>query len=740
MAKGKKKIIESSVPAAIENQRITDVLETNYMPYAMSVIVSRAIPAIDGFKPAHRKLLYTMYKMGLLTGARTKSANVVGQTMKLNPHGDASIYETLVRLTSGKESLLHPFVDSKGTFGKQYSDMDFAAPRYTEVKLAKICEELFGSIDKDSVDFVDNYDGTMKEPEILPTTYPNILVSPNLGIAVGMAINICSFNLAEVCDATSEYIKRPNMKEEELLDILIAPDFPTGGYIIYDREQLLEIYKTGRGRFKLRGKWKYNSKDNSIEITEIPYTTTGEKIKNSIIDLVKAGKIKDISDVRDEIDIEGLRITIDLKRSADHEKVIARILKSTTLEDGFYCNFNILTGGTPSTLGILGILDEWVAFRIECLRREYLHELCKKQDKLHLLKGLKKILLDIDKAIKIIRGTESENDVVPNLMKGFDIDKIQAEYVADIKLRNLNREYIINRISDIEDLEKEINELNDLLSDDKKIKKVIIKQLAEIKKKYGKPRKTMLLDESEAVSTEIAEEVEDYPAVIFVTAEGYFKKCTIQSLRGSDVQKVKEGDEIVFSQETTNKAEVLFFTTKAQVYKAKLDDFEASKASALGDYVPAKLGFDEDEMLVSALAVTDYSGEIVLFYENGKAVSIPADVYQTKTNRKKLTKAFNDVAKLISAYFLGEAKEFLMLSQDHKALLISGDQVNKKTTRTSAGSTLFTLKKNDVIVKVAPYYDTLPRLQKESKYRKRSLPAAGVIFEDYDPNCTQQTL
>ena len=740
MAKGKKKLILSGEHAPIDNQRITDVLETNYMPYAMSVIVSRAIPAIDGFKPAHRKLLYTMYKMGLLNGSRTKSANVVGQTMKLNPHGDSSIYETLVRLTSGKESLLHPFVDSKGTFGKQYSDMAFAAARYTEVKLAKICEELFSGIDKDSVDFTDNYDGTMKEPEILPTTFPNILVSPNLGIAVGMAINMCSFNLAEVCDATSEYIKRPDLKAEELLDILIAPDFTTGGYIIYDREQLLEIYKTGRGRFKLRGKWKYNAGDNSIEITEIPYTTTGEKIKSSIVELVKSGKIKDISDVRDEIDIEGLRITIDLKRSADHEKIIAKILKSTTLEDGFSCNFNILTGGTPTTLGILGILDEWVAFRLECLRREYLFELSKKQDKLHLLIGLKKILLDIDKAIKIIRGTDNEDDVVPNLMKGFDIDRIQAEYVADIKLRNLNREYIINRISDIEDLEKEIAELKDILSDDKKIKKIIIKQLAEIKKKYGKPRRTLLLEESEAVNTEIAEEVEDYPAVVFVTSEGYFKKCTMQSLRGSDVQKVKEGDEIIFRQETTNKAEVLFFTTKAQVYKAKLDDFEASKASALGDYVPAKLGFDEDELLVSALALTEFIGEIVLFFEDGRAVSIPSEVYQTKTNRKKLTNAFYGGAKLISAYFLNEAKEYLLLSKENKAMLINGEQVNKKTTRTSSGSTLFTLKKNDKINKVTPYYDTLPRLQKESKYRKRNLPASGVLYEDFDPEFTQQKL
>ncbi|HBL84098.1 MAG: topoisomerase IV [Clostridiales bacterium GWF2_38_85] len=740
MAKSKKTIEKSDITVKVDNQGITSFLETNYMPYTMSVIVSRAIPAIDGFKPSHRKLLYTMYKMGLLGSSRTKSANVVGQTMKLNPHGDASIYETMVRLTAGKEALLHPFVDSKGTFGKQYSDMAYAASRYTEVKLSKICEEIFTGIDKDSVDFVDNYDSTTKEPWLLPTSFPNVLVSPNIGIAVGMASNICSFNLAEVCDATIEFLKKPKMSEEELLDILIAPDFSTGGSILYDRKQLLEIYKTGRGSFKVRGKWRYDQKNNCIEIIEVPYTTTIEKIKSVIIDMVKSGKLKDISDVRDEIDIGGNKLTIDLKRSADYEKIIAKLLKGTSLEDDFGCNFNILTGGTPSTLGIIGILDEWTAFRVECLRREYMFDLGKKQEKLHLLKGLKKLLLDIDKAIKIIRNTENEVEVVPNLMKGFSIDEIQAEYVADIKLRNLNREYIINRISDIEGLEKDIDELNIVLSDDQKIKKIIQKQLTEIKKKYSKPRKTLLLDAENAVSVDIADEIEDYPVMIFVTAEGYFKKCTIQSLRGSDVQKVKDSDTVIYKQETTNRAEIMFFTTNAQVYKAKLDDFDQSKASALGDYIPAKLGFDADENLVSAISTFDYSEEVVLFFENGKAVAIPSEVYQTKTNRKKLTNAFFDNSRLIAAYRSNEAKEYLLLSKDNKALLINEKQINRKTTRTSSGSNIFTLKKNDVIIKATPYYDDSPKLEKESKYRKRNLPATGVIFEDYDINLTQQTL
>lgn len=739
MAKKKNKN-KIEVEAPIENQGITDVLEKNYMPYAMSVIISRAIPAIDGFKPAHRKLLYTMYKMGLLNGNRTKSANVVGQTMKLNPHGDSSIYETMVRLTTGKETLLHPLVDSKGSFGKQYSDMIYAASRYTEVRLAKICEAIFDGIDRDAVDFVDNYDGTMKEPELLPTAYPNILVSPNLGIAVGMAINICSFNLGEVCDATCEYIKNPKMTEEDLLKILVAPDFSTGGYLMYDKVQLLEIYKTGRGRVKLRGKWHYDTEENIIVITEIPYTTTVEKIKSTVVDLVKSGKLKDVSDVRDEIDINGLRLAIDLKRSADYEKIIARILKSTTLEDSFHCNFNILTGGVPTTLGILGILDEWLAFRLECLRREYMFDLAKKQDRLHLLRGLKKILLDIDKAIKIIRNTESESAVLPNLMAGFEIDKLQAEFVAEIKLRNLNREYIINRISDIEELEKEIAELFDLLSDDRKIKNNIRKQLMDIKKKHAKPRRTLLLEESETDIIDIIDEVEDYPVTIFVSEEGYFKKCTAQSLRGNDIQKTKEGDKIIFSQETTNIAEMLFFTTKAQVYKAKLDDFDASKASALGDYVPVKLNFDEDELLVFAIVVTDYNGELLLFFEDGRAVNIALDSYQTKTNRKRLTNAFNASSKLVAAYKFDESKEYLMISSENKALLVPGGKIAKKATRSAAGSILFNLKKEDLIASVTPYYDSLPRLEKESKYRKRSLPASGVLYEAADASYTQQKL
>lgn len=741
MAKRKKDIINDSEKEAppIE-QRITEVLETNYMPYAMSVIVSRAIPEIDGFKPAHRKLLYTMYKMGLLTGPKQKSAKVVGQTMVLNPHGDAAIYETLVRLTTGKESLLHPFIESKGSFGKHYSDMAYAAARYTECKLAPIAQELFDGIDKDAVDFVDNYDGTTTEPVVLPTTFPNILVSANLGIAVGMSSNICSFNLNEVCEAAIAYLSDSNFTVDKLLGILKAPDFPTGGLLIYNRKKLYDIYKTGRGSLKLRAKYSYDKSNNCIEITQIPYTTTVEKIKDAIVKQYKEGKLKEINDVRDEIDINGLKLTIDLKRGVDYEKLMAKLFKTTTLEDDFPCNFNILVGGSPRVMGILDILEEWTAFRIECLRRTYIYDLGKKSDKLHLLYGLKEILLDIDKAIKIIRTTENEKDVVPNLMAGFKIDEVQAEFVADIKLRNLNREYILKRIDEIDQLEKDIEELKGLIASDRKIKNVIIKQLKEVSKKYGVPRKTMLIYEDDIEPYEPEEAVEDYPVVVFLSREGYFKKCTTASLRGNDVQKFKENDSLLFSEETTNAAEVLFFTTNAQVYKAKLYDFEDQKASNLGDYIPAKLSFDEGEKVVSAVILKNYEGGLVLFFENGRAVKIPTSVYQTKTNRRKLTSAFYDGSPLVAVFKAGTAKEYLLRADNARALLVGEAQISEKTTRTSYGATVFTLKKDARIVSVVPYNDACPKLIKENKYRKDKLPSAGVVFEDFDAELNQQTL
>lgn len=741
MAKKKTNNIEEPDKIAeVLDVNITEVLETNYMPYVMTVIVSRAIPDIDGFKPAHRKLLYSMYKLGLLTGAKQKSAKVVGQTMVLNPHGDASIYETLVRLTTGKESLLHPFIESKGTFGKQYSDMAFAASRYTECKLAPIAEEIFDGIDKDAVDFMDNYDGSTTEPIVFPTSFPNILVSPNTGIAVGMACSICSFNLNEVCEATIAFLNNENLTVDQLLGILKAPDFSTGGLLIYNREKLYEIYSTGRGSVKVRAKYSYDKANNCVEITEIPYTTTLERIKDAITKQYKEGKIKDITDIRDEIDINGLRLTIDFKRGADYERIMARLFKSTTLEDDFPCNFNILTGGTPRVMGILEILDEWTAFRIESLRRTYIFDLGKKNDKLHLLYGLKEILLDIDKAIRIVRNTENDKDVVPNLMKGFGIDEIQADYVADIKLRNLNREYILKRIDEIEQLEKDIEELKNLISSDKKIKNQIIKQLKAISQKYGIPRKTYLVYEDEIELDFPVEVVEDYPVVIFLSKEGYFKKCTLASLRGNDIQKYKENDELMYSAETSNAAEILFFTSKAQVYKAKLDDFDDQKASNLGDYVAAKLSFDDGERVVAGLVLKNYEGQLVLFFENGKAVIIPTASYQTKTNRKKLTAAFYDGSPLVAAYKAGTAGEYLLRSDNAHALLINEKQITEKTTRTSYGSAVFTLKKNQKIVSVIPYNDNAKKLIKESKYRKTALPSAGAVFEDYDPELNQQTL
>ena len=740
MAKKKAKIIEPEIISEPVDVKITNVLEDNYMPYAMSVIVSRAIPEIDGFKPAHRKLLYTMFKMGLLNGPKQKSAKVVGQTMVLNPHGDAAIYETLVRLTTGKEVLLHPFIESKGSFGKQYSEMAYAASRYTECKLAKFSEEIFDGIDRDAVDFVDNYDSTTTEPVVLPTSFPNILVSPNSGIAVGMASDICSFNLREVCEVTCAYLRNENITTDEILDILKAPDFSTGGLLIYDRERMSEIYETGRGSFKVRAKYVYDKSENRIDVLQIPYTTTLEKIRESMIQLVKEGKIKDVSDVRDEIDINGFKMAIDLKRGTDPEKLMQKLFKLTRLEDDFKCNFNVLVGGVPHTMGIKQILEEWCAFRVECLRRTYIFDLNKKTDKLHLLFGLRSILLDIDKAIAIIRGTENEKDVVPNLMSGFAIDEIQAEYVADIKLRNLNKQYILKRLEEIEQLEKDIEELKLLISSERRIKTRIIKQLTEISNKYGVPRKTYIIDKNEIATDNLEEQVADYPCEAFLSMEGYFKKCTLASLRGNDVQKFKENDSLRTKFVTNNTDEVLFFTSDAQVYKSRLDDFEDSKASALGEYVPGKLKFNENEKVISAICLSDYNGRVVIFFENGKAVSVPLNSYETKQNRKKLTNAFFGGSVAVGAFRAEGKREYLIKSDDGRALLIKESQILEKSTKTSCGSTLFNLKKGRKIVSVIPYDPEKQKLIKESRYRKSKLPASGVIFEDIDPEITQQTL
>ncbi len=740
MAKKKSKPIEPEIISEPIDVAITNVLETNYMPYAMSVIVSRAIPEIDGFKPAHRKLLYTMFKMGLLTGAKQKSAKVVGQVMALNPHGDAAIYETLVRLTTGKECLLHPFIESKGSFGKQYSDMAYAASRYTECKLAKFSEEIFDGIDRDAVDFVDNYDGTLTEPVVLPTSFPNILVSPNSGIAVGMASDICSFNLREVCEVCSAYLKNEDITTDEIMDILKAPDFSTGGLLIYDREKLREVYETGRGSFKVRAKYIYDKSENRIEVLQIPYTTTLEKIRESMIQLAKEGKLKDVSDVRDEIDINGFKMAIDLKRGVDPDKLMQKLFKTTKLEDDFKCNFNILVGGVPQTMGIKQIIEEWCAFRVECLRRTYIFDLGKKTEKLHLLHGLRSILLDIDKAIAIIRGTENEKDVVPNLMFGFSIDETQAEYVADIKLRNLNKQYILRRIEEIGSLEKDIEELKLLISSDRRIKTRIIKQLKDIADKYGMPRKTYIIDRSEISTAEPEEHIADYPCEAFLSIEGYFKKCTLASLRGNDVQKFKENDSLRTRFITNNTEEVLFFTSDAQVYKSRLDDFEDSKASALGEYVAGKLKFNENERVVSAICLKEYTGRIIIVFENGKAVSIPLDSYETKTNRKKLTNAFFGGSPAVAVFPANGSNEFLLRSDDDRALLIKESQILEKSTRTSCGSSIFTLKKGKKLVSAEIYDREKKPLLKESRYRKSKLPASGVIFEDIDPEITQQTL
>ena len=723
--------------AEVLQQNITDTLELNYMPYAMSVIVSRAIPEIDGFKPSHRKLLYTMYDMGLLTGARTKSANIVGQTMRLNPHGDAAIYETMVRLSRGYEALLHPFIDSKGNFGKVYSrDMAYAASRYTEAKLDPICAELFRDIDSDTVDFVDNYDSTRKEPTLLPTTFPNVLVSNNTGIAVGMASNICGFNLKEVCETAIARIRHPDC---ELLDTLPAPDFPTGGEILYDPKEMAEIYRTGRGSFRIRAKWRYLKEGNLIEIYEIPYTTSTEAILDKVAELTKAGKIREIADMRDETDLSGLKLTIDLKRGVDPEKLMARLMRLTPLQDSFPCNFNILIEGSPQVLGVGQILEEWTAWRAGCIKRRVYFQLQKKKDRLHLLKGLKKILLDIDLAIKIIRETESDAEVIPNLMIGFGIDQVQAEFVAEIKLRNINKEYILKRIADTEALAKEIEELQEILGSEKKIRDIIIKELKAVADKFGQPRRTALVHAGELTLEAPEEDVPDYPVTVFLSREGYFKKITAQSLRMSSEQKFKEGDGLAFTQEATNRSELLVFTDKCQVYKTRLSEFDDTKASVLGDFLPAKLSMDEGESVLAVILPGDYRGSLLFLFENGKAARVDLSGYATKSNRRKLTGAYSDKSPVKAMFLLQDGeRELVLYSSDGRALIFSTAQLAVKTTRATQGVAVMTLRKNKILEQAIPLEEST--IQNQARYRVRSLPAAGAILRPEDAPEPQLTL
>ncbi len=716
-------------------QAISETLELNYMPYAMSVIVSRAIPEIDGFKPSHRKLLYTMYKMGLLTGGRTKSANIVGQTMRLNPHGDAAIYETMVRLAKGNETLLHPFVDSKGNFGKVYSrDMAYAAARYTEAKLDPICAEVFKDIDSDTVDMVDNYDATMKEPALLPTTFPNVLVSANQGIAVGMASNICSFNLREVCDTAIALMKNP---DHDILETLPGPDFSTGGELLFDEAATREIYSTGRGSFKLRAKWRYVKDGNLIEITEIPYTTATEVIMDKVAELIKAGKIKEIADMRDETDLGGLKLTIDLKRGVDPEKLMQKLFRLTPLQDSFPCNFNILIAGMPRVMGVGEILDEWTAWRTDCVKRRIFFQIQKKEDRLHLLKGLERILLDIDKAIAIIRETELENEVVPNLMIGFGIDEIQANYVAEIKLRNINKEYILKQTRAIDDLEGEIADLRDTLNSPRKLKNVIIKELQAVADKFGQPRRTEILYDAQETAPEEEDDVPDYGVTVFVSKEGYLKKMTAQSLRMSGEQKFKEGDSLSFSQETTNRAEFLVFTDRYQCYKSRLSDFDDGKASQLGDYLPQKLGFEVGENLVALVFCGDYKGFILFFFENGKAAKVPLSAYETKTNRKKLTGAYSDKSPLIKAVALDADEQMVVYSTDGRAAIFSTAQLLPKTTRNTQGVAVMTLKKKATLRDAVLL--TQSGIVNESRYRTKTIPSAGAVLKEEDSAEKQQT-
>ena len=718
-------------------QAISETLEINYMPYAMSVIVSRAIPEIDGFKPSHRKLLYTMYKMGLLTGGRTKSANIVGQTMRLNPHGDSAIYETMVRLARGNETLLHPFVDSKGNFGKVYSrDMAYAASRYTEAKLDNICTELFRDIDSDTVDMVDNYDATMKEPSLLPSTFPNVLVSANQGIAVGMASNICSFNLREVCDTAIALMKNP---DHDILETLPGPDFSTGAELLFDEAATREVYSTGRGSFKLRAKWHYEKDGNLIEITEIPYSTATEVIMDKVAELIKAGKIKEITDMRDETDLGGLKLTIDLKRGVDPEKLMQKLFRMTPLQDSFPCNFNILIAGMPRVMGVGEILEEWTAWRMDCVKRRLFFQIGKREERLHLLKGLERILLDIDKAIRIIRETELEAEVVPNLMIGFGIDEIQANYVAEIKLRNINKEYILKQTKAISQLEQEIADMRDTLNSGKKLKNVIIQELQEVSKKYGQPRKTEIIYQAvEAEPEEEEDNVPDYPVTVFVSREGYLKKITAQSLRMSGEQKFKEGDALRFSQETTNRADVLVFTDQFQCYKSRLSEFEDGKASQLGDYLPQKLGMEQGETVRSVVLTEDYSGFVLFFFENGKVAKVPLNAYETKTNRKKLTGAYCDKSALVDVYAMQEDAQMALYASDGRTLIFSTAQLLPKTTRNTQGVAVLTLKKKAVLTAALPLEQS--GIENPSRYRTKTIPAAGALLKPEDMQEKQQKM
>lgn len=709
----------------VENQPITDTLTENYMPYAMSVIVSRALPEIDGFKPSHRKLLYTMYKMGLLTGARTKSANIVGQTMKLNPHGDMAIYETMVRLARGNEALLHPYVDSKGNFGKAYSrDMSFAASRYTEAKLDPICAEIFADIDRDIVDFVPNYDNSMTEPVLLPTRFPAVLVNNNVGIAVSMASNICSFNLSEVCETAAALMKNP---EHDIVSTLKGPDFPGGGFILQDENELRRIYATGRGSVKVRSKYIYDKAANCIEVTEIPPTTTIEAIIDKIVEQVKLGKLKEISDVRDESDLSGLKITIDLKRGQDSEAVMKKLFRITPLQDVFSCNFNILVGGMPKVMGVAEILEQWTDFRITCVKRKTKFELARKKEKLHLLTGLKKILLDIDKAIKIIRETEDDAEVVPNLMIGFGIDETQAEYVADIKLRNINKGYILKRIEEIDSLKEEIADMEDILSSERRVKQIIISELGDIAKKYGKPRKTMFIYGTEDEENEAEEEIPDYPVNLFFTREGYFKKITPQSLRMSGEQKLKENDEIIETYDGSNRAELLFFTDKYQVYKARACNFEDGKASVMGDYLPVKLELDPDERIIKMIAAEDYSGTLVMFFENGKCAKVPMASFETKTRRKKLANAYNDGSPLVSMTLIDGDCEFMLSSDAGKVMIFNTVLILPKAARDTQGVQVMRLTRAKLRSAVK-YKDGM--IKDADSFRTKTVPVAGTLYDE----------
>ena len=716
-------------------QAITETLESNYMPYAMSVIVSRAIPEIDGFKPSHRKLLYTMYKMGLLSGGRTKSANIVGQTMRLNPHGDAAIYETMVRLAKGNETLLHPFVDSKGNFGKVYSrDMAYAAARYTEAKLDGICTEIFKDIDSDTVDMVDNYDATMKEPALLPTTFPNVLVSANQGIAVGMASNICSFNLKEVCETAIALMKNP---EHDILETLPGPDFSTGAQLLFDEATTRDIYNTGRGSFKLRAKWHYVKEGNLIEITEIPYSTATEVIMDKVAELIKNGKIKEIADMRDETDLGGLKLTIDLKRGAEPDKLMQKLFRLTPLQDSFPCNFNILIAGMPKVMGVGEILEEWTAWRTDCVKRRLFFQIGKKEDRLHLLKGLERILLDIDKAIRVIRETEQESEVVPNLMIEFGIDEIQANYVAEIKLRNINKEYILKQTRAIDDLEREIDELRDTLNSSRRLKNLIIKELQTVADKFGKPRKTEIIYETQETAAEDEEEqVPDYPVTVFVSKEGYLKKITAQSLRMSGEQKFKEGDSLSFSKETTNRCEILVFTDKQQCYKARLSDFDDGKASQLGDYLPQKLGLEPDEKVLQVILAGDYKGFVLFFFENGKAARVSLSAYETKTNRRKLTGAYSDKSALVKVIALDADTQMALYSTDGRCMILSTAQLLPKTTRNTQGVAVMTLKKKALLQDAVLLEQS--GIVNQSRYRTKTIPAAGAILKEEDSSEKQQ--